>query len=154
MKRKSIEDRDFYHEIITASEAAMFLKMPQRTFNRKVNEGLLPKSAAGEYMLGEIVEAHYQKMASTESLIAANTRLAVAKADMKELELEEYKGNLVQVSEVKRQIAENVANAKSKFLAIPKKLALELAGQDAHTIEARMKQEIYSALRELGNEKN
>ena len=60
MARKKNEDRDFYHEIVTATEAAMFLKMPQRTFVRKVNEGILPKNAAGEYMLGEIVEAHYK----------------------------------------------------------------------------------------------
>ncbi|MBR0075126.1 MAG: hypothetical protein IJP96_05190 [Synergistaceae bacterium] len=154
MARKKNEDRDFYHEIVTATEAAMFLKMPQRTFVRKVNEGILPKNVAGGYMLGEVVEAHYQKMASTESLIAANTRLAIAKADLKELELEEYKGNLIRVSEVKRQFAENIMNAKSKFLAIPKKLALELVGQDANVIEAKLKQEIYSALKELGNETN
>ena len=73
---------------------------------------------------------------------------------MKELELEEYKGNLIRVSEVKRQFAENIMNAKSKFLAIPKKLALELVGQDANVIEAKLKQEIYSALKELGNETN
>ncbi|MBR0079408.1 MAG: hypothetical protein IJP69_03445 [Synergistaceae bacterium] len=154
MARKKNEDRDFYHEIVTATEAAMFLKMPQRTFVRKVNEGILPKNAAGEYMLGEIVEAHYKKAATTESLTAANIRLVTAKAVKAELELEEYKGNLVQVSEVKRQFAENIMNAKSKFLAIPKKLALELVGQDANVIEAKLKQEIYSALKELGNETN
>ncbi len=149
MSRRKIERTDFYHMKVTALEAADFLGLPERTFYRFVEQGIIPKVDDGEYVLGEVSKAYWLSQFEGKGLTVAKTRLTMAKAELKELELAEEKGKFVRASIIEKTWANNVSNAKSKLLAIPSKISRELVGQDEKIIEAKLKREIYEALREL-----
>ena len=149
MPRQKIERVDYFHKTVTAIEAAEFLGLSERTFYRLVEQGIIPKVDDGEYSLGEVAKAYWLTQSEGKGLTIAKTRLTMAKAELKELELEEEKGNVIRASVVEKIWASNVLSAKSKFLAIPAKLACELAGENEKVIEAKLKREINEALREL-----
>ena len=54
MPRARKKVRDFRGEKVSALEAAKFLNLPERSFYRLVETGVIPKSGDGEYIL----EAH------------------------------------------------------------------------------------------------
>lgn len=143
------EKENIYEKEIDAKTAADFLKINLRMFYRLVEDGTLPKVKDGVYILGEITEAYFKSQNSLKGLTAAKTRLANAKAEMAEIELNELKGDLARVSIVSKVWSENVQKARAKLLAIPTKIARELIGQDEKMIEAKLKREIYEALKEL-----
>lgn len=149
MPRKKEIREDYYNKNVSPVEAAEFLRLNERTFYRYVEEGIIPKLDDGVYVLGEITAAYYKNQISTKGLTAAKTRLATAKAEMAELELAEQRGELVRESAVSKIWTDNISNAKSKLLAIPSKMARELIGENEKVIEAKLKREIYEALREL-----
>ena len=47
--------------------------------------------------------------------------------------------------------ADNVSNAKTRLLSIPVKIAPELVGQDLLTMQNKLKDAIYEALKELAD---
>ena len=151
MPRRKSEVRDFYSQNVSASEAAKFLKLPERTFYRFVEQGVIPKVADGEYILGEVVEAYWRNNFDSEGLKTAQTRLVTAKAELAETELAEQRGELHRASAVVKVWADNVLNAKTRLLAIPVKVAPELLGQELQTIQAKLKMAINEALKELAD---
>ena len=143
------ECRDFYSQVISAPEAAAFLKISERTFNRLVANNIIPKNDYGEYIFGEVVESYWRNQFDTEGLKAAQTRLVTAQAELKEAELAENRGELHRASAIAKVWTDNVLNAKTKLLSIPTKTGPLLVGQDLQTIVTRLKDAIYEALREL-----
>ena len=151
MPRNKNQTRDFRSMRVTPSEAALFLKLPERSFYRLVEQGVIPKAGDGEYILGEVVEAYWHNQFDTEGLKAAQTRLVTAQAELKEAELAENRGELHRASAIAKVWTDNVLNAKTKLLSIPTKVGPLLVGQDLQAIVAKLKDAIYEALRELGN---
>ena len=149
MSRRKTQSRDFRTLRVTPSEAAAFLQVPERTFYRLVETGVIPKAGDGEYILGEVVESYWRNQFDTEGLKAAQTRLTTAQAELKELELAEQRGELHRASAIAKVWADNVLNAKKKLLAIPTKIPPMLVGQDVQTIRKRLEDEIKESLREL-----
>lgn len=149
MPRRKTQSRDFRAIRVTPSEAAAFLQVPERTFYRLVETGIIPKAGDGEYILGEVVESYWRNQFDTEGLKAAQTRLTTAQAELKELELAEQRGELHRASAIAKVWADNVLNAKKKLLAIPTKIPPMLVGQDVQTIRKRLEDEIKESLREL-----
>ena len=149
MSRRKTQSRDFRAIRVTPSEAAAFLQVPERTFYRLVETGIIPKAGDGEYILGEVVESYWRNQFDTEGLKAAQTRLTTAQAELKELELAEQRGELHRASAIAKVWADNVLNAKKKLLAIPTKIPPMLVGQDVQTIRKRLEDEIKESLREL-----
>ena len=149
MSRRKTQSRDFRAIRVTPSEAAAFLQVPERTFYRLVETGIIPKAGDGEYILGEVVESYWRNQFDTEGLKAAQTRLTTAQAELKELELAEQRGELHRASAIAKVWADNVLNAKRKLLAIPTKIPPMLVGQDIQTIRKRLEDEIKESLREL-----
>ena len=149
MPRRKTQSRDFRTIRVTPSEAAAFLQVPERTFYRLVETGIIPKAGDGEYILGEVVESYWRNQFDTEGLKAAQTRLTTAQAELKELELAEQRGELHRASAIAKVWADNVLNAKKKLLAIPTKIPPMLVGQDVQTIRKRLEDEIKESLREL-----
>jgi phage terminase Nu1 subunit (DNA packaging protein) len=127
----------------------MLLGLPERSFYRLVEEGVIPKCGDGEYILGEVEEAYWKDCLGSEGLEAARTRLATAQAERVELELAEQRGEVHRASAVMRVWADNVINTKTRLLALPSKLAPELQGKTLQEIQARLKEEINEALNEL-----
>ena len=149
MSRRKTQSRDFRTLRVTPSEAAAFLQVPERTFYRLVETGVIPKAGDGEYILGEVVESYWRNQFDTEGLKAAQTRLTTAQAELKELELAEQRGELHRASAIAKVWADNVLNAKKKLLAIPTKIPPMLVGQDVQIIRKRLEDEIKESLREL-----
>lgn len=128
MPRRKTQSRDFRTLRVTPSEAAAFLQVPERTFYRLVETGIIPKAGDGEYILGEVVESYWRNQFDTEGLKAAQTRLTTAQAELKELELAEQRGELHRASAIAKVWADNVLNAKKKLLAIPTKIPPMISG--------------------------
>ena len=145
------DPRDFYSQVISAPEAATFLKISERTFNRLVASGIIPKNDYGEYILGEVVESYWRNQFDSEGLKAAQTRLVTAQAELKEAELAENRGELHRASAIAKVWTDNVLNAKTRLLAIPTKVGPMLIGQELQTIVAKLKEAIYEALKELAD---
>ena len=143
------ERRNFYAEVISAPEAAALLKISERTFNRLVESGVIPKDDYGEYILGEVIEAYWHYQLDSEGLLAAKTRLTTAMAELRENELAEQRGDLHRASAVVKVWTDNVMNAKTRLLSIPSKIGPELVGKDLLEIQAKLKSAIYEALEEL-----
>lgn len=149
LPRPKKEIRDFRAEILSASEAAVFLNLPERSFFRLVEDGVIPKVGDGRYLLGEIMEAYWKDKYNTAGLEAAQTRLTTAKAELAELELAEERGEVHRAAAVMKVWSENVINAKTKLLGIPTKLAPELRGKTLPEIQAKLKEGISEVLHEL-----
>ena len=147
--RKEKPRNDYYSQVVSAPEAAAFLKLPERTFNRLVENGVIPKNDYGEYILGEVVESYWRNQFDTEGLKAAQTRLTTAQAEIKELELAEMRGEMHRASVIQKIWAERNVNIKSRLLAIPSKIAPELIGQDLPGVMAKLKDAICEVLNEL-----
>ena len=141
--------RNFRTEVISAPEAALLLNLPERTLRHMAENGVLPKAAKGEYILGDVTEAYWKHVLGSEGLEAEQTRLTKAKADKAEIELAELKGEMHSYTDVESAWTEDVMNAKTRLLAIPTKLAPELVGKSVQEIQAALKKEIYEALYEL-----
>ncbi|MFE8032268.1 hypothetical protein [Thiohalocapsa marina] len=79
-------------------------------------------------------------------------RLDRARADLAELALAQKRGELLAASDVEENWTSMVLNARSKLLALPSKLAHELAGtRDPAEVASRLKTAVYQALEELAS---
>ena len=149
--RDKKEKRDFRSEIISAPEAAAFLKIPERTFDRLVETGVIPKDSYGEYIFGDVFDAFLESVFDSKGLKEAQTELIRTRAKKEKKELEALDGELVPVSVVAKVYADNISNIRSKLLAIPVKIAPELVGKDSVSMQAKLKHEIYEILKELAD---
>lgn len=85
----------------------------------------------------------------TEKL-TAEKRIKTAKAEMAELELRELKGELHRASDVEAITTDHVMFVRSMLMALPGKLAVDLAAiQTAPEAAERIKQEVYTILQQL-----
>jgi phage terminase Nu1 subunit (DNA packaging protein) len=76
-------------------------------------------------------------------------RFSLAAAELKELQLAEKRGSMIRVEDVVPIVADELANVRSRLMAMPGRLAPGLVGQDAASIEASIADEISAALGEL-----
>ena len=80
----------------------------------------------------------------------AETRIAVAKAGMREIELEAKRGNVVHIDQVVDRIEAGDMIVKSRLLAIPGRLAQLIAIEtDPVVIQKMIKREVDGALQQL-----
>ena len=87
----------------------------------------------------------------TEKL-TAEKRIKMAKAEMAELELKELKGDLHRSSDVEAITTDHVMAVRSMLMALPGKLAVDLATiQTAPEAAERIKQEVYAVLQQLSD---
>lgn len=87
----------------------------------------------------------------TEKL-TAEKRIKTAKAEMAELELAELKGSLHRAEDVKAITTDHVLYLRSMLMALPGKLAVDVAAIDsAPECADRIKREVYSVLDSLAN---
>ena len=87
----------------------------------------------------------------TEKL-TAEKRIKMAKAEMAELELKEMRGELHRASDVEAITTDHVLNLRSMRMALPGKLAVDVAAiNSAPECADRIKREIYAVLDSLAN---
>jgi phage terminase Nu1 subunit (DNA packaging protein) len=77
-------------------------------------------------------------------------RYMAASAELKELRLAEKRGSMIRVEDVVPIVADELANVRSRLMAMPGRLAPAIAGmQDQAQIEAAIRDEVTAALSEL-----
>lgn len=82
--------------------------------------------------------------------LEAESRFKKAKADMAELELKELRGELHRASDVEAITTDHVMYLRSMLMAMPGKLAVDVAAIDSAPEAAeRIKQEVYGVLDRL-----
>ena len=87
----------------------------------------------------------------TEKL-TAEKRIKMAKAEMAELELKELKGTLHRASDVEAITTDHVMFVRSMLMALPGKLAVDVATiSTAPEAAERIKQEVYAILQQLSD---
>lgn len=87
----------------------------------------------------------------TEKL-TAEKRIKMAKAEMAELELKELKGELHRADDVEAITTDHVMFVRSMLMALPGKLAVDLAAiQSAPEAADRIKREVYGILEQLAD---
>ena len=87
----------------------------------------------------------------TEKL-TAEKRIKMAKAEMAELELKELKGDLHRASDVEAITTDHVMYVRSMLMALPGKLAVDLATiNTAPEAAERIKKEVYAILQQLSD---
>lgn len=90
----------------------------------------------------------------TTSKLEAEKRIKTAKAEMAELELKELKGKMHRAEDVEAIMTDHVFFVRSMLMAMPGKLAVDLAGTHTAPEQAdRVKQEVYYILDNLADYK-
>lgn len=102
-------------------------------------------------------KAYGREKKETDSLLeteklTAEKRIKTAKAEMAELELKELKGELHRASDVEAITTDHVMFVRSMLMALPGKLAVDLAAiHTAPEAAERIKQEVYTILQQLSD---
>lgn len=90
----------------------------------------------------------------TTSKLEAESRIKTAKAEMAELELKELQGKMHRAEDVEAITTDHVFFVRSMLMAMPGKLAVDLAGTHTAAEQAdRVKQEVYYILENLSGYK-
>ena len=77
-------------------------------------------------------------------------RYTLATAELKEFQLAEKRGSMISVEDVAPIVADELANVRSRLLAIPDRVASKIVGMtDPAAIEAALRDEVIAALTEL-----
>ena len=77
-------------------------------------------------------------------------RYTLAAAELKEYQLAEKRGSMISVEDVAPIVADELANVRSRLLAIPDRVAPKIVGMsDPAAIEAALRDEVIAALSEL-----
>ena len=142
----------------TIDQIAHLLKLTPRMVNLHAKDHGMPRIDRGQYDIVACVHWYidYLKQQIKEARRGdeteqqARTRLTVATADLRELELARAKGDLIEVDLVKILWERLVASFKTKILGIPSKLPQRLIiCKDINQIKGLLEQEIFEALSEL-----
>ena len=118
---------------------------------------LLPTIQAYIKYLSDKANGREKKQADAQletERLSADARIKKAKAEMAELELKELKGELHRASDVEAITTDHVLFLRSMLMALPGKLAVDLAEiSTAPEAAERIKQEVYGVLTRLAEYK-
>lgn len=124
---------------------------------RPTKYDLLPTIQAYIKYLSDKAHGREQKESDTENesrKIKADADLKATKAEIADLELQELKGEMHRSEDVEALTSDLVFTIRSMMLALPGRLAIDLATINKPTeISERIKQEIHAILLELSNYK-
>ena len=116
---------------------------------------LLPTIQAYIKYLSDKANGREKKEATAQletEKLTAEKRIKTAKAEMAELELKELKGELHRASDVEAITTDHVMFVRSMLMALPGKLAVDLAAiNTAPEAADRIKREVYSILERLAD---
>ncbi|MAR56943.1 MAG: hypothetical protein CMM93_07145 [Rickettsiales bacterium] len=145
-------------EIVNKKSLAKILGRTERTLTEWQKEGMPIKKngARGQsntYDTEHVIDWMIKRASDTDSeMERARIRLTSAQADKTELEVEELRGNLITLDNMKGLWANVLATFRSRILSIPNRLTPQLAAvRDPKKIDVLLKDALYEALNELAN---
>ena len=131
-------------------ECAETLRVSQETIKRWGRDNSIARNGRGEF---NIVHCYAKKLSQIvdegDPYYQAKVREMNARADYKETEVMMLQGTLVKASEVQRTWANMLTPIRSKFLALPSKMAMQLSHREAQEIKDALTSEIIAILRDL-----
>ena len=133
---------DVKEQIVSTLELAQILGISDRRIQQLVNEKVLEREGRSRFHLARSVQAYMQyqielikERQSTGTLAEEQTRLAKAKADREELELEVRRGELIPVDVAGVVWGQVVASARTRLLSLPASIKTQLPHVDADAVE-------------------
>ena len=145
---------------ITRKQLAELLGLSTRRISQLAKAGIFKNVSRGKYDLKQVVQAYVDYRIEVEqkrnlgnediSLTDAKKRREIIEAELKLLQLKEKRGELIEREKVVRIATEIVTNTKSRFLAMPSKIAPLLIGiKSIKKIKVILEKEIYNILNDL-----
>jgi phage terminase Nu1 subunit (DNA packaging protein) len=148
--------------IVNREEMSGILAVSPTTLDRYVRSGcpLLERGTTSQghkFNTGAVIGWLRQRDAeagdptdAARSQAEERRRPMAASAELKELQLAEKRGLMISVEDVVPIVADELAEVRSRLMALPGRLAQGLVGmQDAAAIEGAIRDEIAAALSEL-----
>lgn len=153
---------------LSATDVAQLFGVTPRRIRQLREDGVIhSQGKPGKYDLIETVQLYIQYLSSRakgkkqkenpeleKDKLEGEARIKQAKAEMAELELKELQGELHRAEDVEAITTDHVLYFRSMLMALPGKLAVDLAG--THTAaeqSARVKQEVNFVLDQLADYK-
>jgi phage terminase Nu1 subunit (DNA packaging protein) len=150
---------------VSLQQLARFLPIGERQIQELAKRGSIMKNEAGQYLFAESVAGYCEYAAnkrknqydsggesSPGGYEAERARLTRAKADMAEMQAETMRGTVHEAGAVEAVWTDMILNARSKILAIPRKLAPRIVGMaKVAEIETCLETECHAALTELSD---
>lgn len=142
----------------TGDGLAKALGISRRWVYQLVNEGIIPKSENGKFNVADCTRRYceYLRSGSTETKVDSQKELIQKKTDYEDvrhqiasLRLAKMKNQVHDAADVERVITGMLVTFRTKILAIPAKLSLQLANKDKGYINAVLTNELREALTEL-----
>lgn len=120
----------------------------------------LVKNEAGKYALEDVATAlkaeqseRLQSNKTSETNSVLKQKLMLIKIEKAELELNETKGRLVPLIDVRRELSKLINNSKSVLLALPSSLAPQVVGLSVPDAEKLLREKIHESLNQLAEGK-
>ena len=159
-----MDDVDKLENYIPSCEVADIIGRDVRTVQKLTKDGTLTcekKKNKNLYNLYTVVREYCdyvaklgkKKISSVEEEKALEeVRIKRAKAELAELEMQELKGKRHAAEDVEQMTSDLVMVIRSSFMALPGRVAVELAGiNDATELSERLKTEVNAILEDLSN---
>jgi phage terminase Nu1 subunit (DNA packaging protein) len=134
--------------LLTQRQYANHVGLTQQAISKMVRAGRIP-SVHGRIDLAAADRALAGGTVGTVTLAEAQRRKELAIAGLRELELEQKRGELCEVAYVERSLVKIYSNIRSHLLNLPVKLAPRLEGLIAVEIRVVLETEVRQALEEL-----
>ena len=143
-------------------QVANVLNMTPQMVNRHVKDHGMPRISRGEYDLVKCVHWYIaykdqqikEARSGTETESQARQRLIVASADLRELELAQACGDLIEIDVAQMVWQRVAASFRNKMLLLPTKLAGQvITCKDPNEAQALLETEIQEALHDLSETK-
>lgn len=144
----------------TQSECADWLDISDRRFRELVDEGVLERAPEkGGYDLKAVVQQYIRNLRTVAAgrgggeaqaqKAVDEARLARARADKAEMELDEQRGQLVPADQIADALNDAVQIMRTRVMAIPTKAAPRVGARDVAHAEQAIRAEVIEALTEL-----
>jgi phage terminase Nu1 subunit (DNA packaging protein) len=151
-------------QVTVEAIAKAFDRKPRR-IQQLVKEGM-PKGERGKYDLGACllwyvrylhkkIESQSAEGEGAEGITLNDQRVRGLKAgaELKELEVQLRRGEIVRVDDVRQMLSEMILMTKARLLAIPPRLAVEVLGEESRVmVQAKIEKSIKEALTQLADD--
>ncbi|MGH7856215.1 MAG: terminase small subunit, Nu1, partial [Candidatus Binatia bacterium] len=145
----------------SAHVIAKLFNVTDRRVRQLAEQGIVPRpDRRGKYDLAACIRGYVKYLqecafgAGTADLQAERGRLIRARADMAELELGERRAELIPAEELVRNLTWFVTAARSRLLALPRRIALRVDPKNPRELETAVDAEIRLILEELANDQS
>lgn len=150
------------NDLLNKQELLEILNISRSSLNNYIAEGLPvairgKQGRASQYKLEDVqawlASKNKQSPEATEDMTAARLRKLQAEASLAELELQKERGELIEIAEVAKQLADAFARVRAKLLTIPTKTSgLVYASDSQREVQKLLDDAVREVLEELSTE--